>query len=249
MLLAVNCGEDADCTAGTLAATLGIILGNSNLPEKWIKPINDVIITATLNTLDFGMTMNMPFFLPKTTQELAGEIIRCIPKMLSADTFNITDEGLEVFPNNDFYCKDTEEVYYRGAFGNRGKEYFSTTELVNLPHYSIFKEFSLFKMQAIYENDFFFENEKETSVKLKIYDNGESKIQHWLTIRAYTLDGVEVKEKVTTVPLSNCNGDITEKTFHILPKHVEGDKFDVIFDISMEGHASMNLLKVSFFAK
>ena len=51
------------------------------------------------------------------------------------------------------------------------------------------------------------------------------------------------------MPLSNCNGDMIEKTFHILPKQVEGDKFDVVFDIYMEGHASMNLFKVSFFAK
>lgn len=57
------------------------------------------------------------------------------------------------------------------------------------------------------------------------------------------------KEKVCTAPLSNCNGDVLEKTFHILPTHACGDKFDVVFDISMEGHASMNLLKVSFFAK
>ncbi len=249
MLLAVNCGEDADCSAGSLAATLGIILGNSQLPEKWIKPINDVIIVASLNTLDYGMTMNMPFFMPKSTQELTDEIIRCIPKMLSTDAYDITDEGLEIFPKGDFYCKDTDVVYYEGAFGNRGSEYFNTTELMELPHYSVFKEFSLFKMQAIYENDFFFENGKETSVKLKIYDNGEAKIQHWLTIRAYTSNGVEVKEKVSTVPLSNCNGDVIEKTFHILPTQVEGDKFDIVFDISMEGHASMNLLKLSFFAK
>jgi hypothetical protein len=249
MLLAVNCGEDADCTAGSLAATLGIILGNSSLPEKWIKPINDVIVTATLNTLDYGMTMNMPFFLPNSTQELADEIIRCIPKMLSVDMYDITDDGLKVFPREDFYCKDTEEVYYKGAFGNRGKEYFNITELVSLPHYSIFKEFSLFKMQAIYENDFFFENGKETSINLKIYDNGEAKIQHWLTIRAYASGGAEVKEKTCTVPLSNCNGEVIEKTFHILPTQVEGEKFDVVFDISMEGHASMNLLKITFFAK
>ena len=249
MLLAVNCGEDADCSAGSLAATLGIILGNSHLPERWIKPIDDVIITATLNTLDFGMTMNTKFFLPKSTQELTDEIIRCIPKMLSADMYDITNEGLEVFPRDDFYCSDTDEVYYKGAFGNRASEYFNTTELLCLPHYSIFKEFSLFKMQAIYENDFFFENGKETSIKLKIYDNGESKIQHWLTIRAYTSNGVNIKERVFTVPLGNCNGDVIERTFSILPTCVEGEKFDVIFDISMEGHASANLFKVSFFAR
>lgn len=249
ILLAVNCGEDADCSAGSLAATLGIILGNSNLPEKWIKPINDVIVTATLNTLDYTMTMNTPFFLPNTTRELTDEIIRCIPKMLNVDMYDITDKGIDVFPIEDFYCKDREEVYYKGAFGNRAKECFNITELLSLPHYSIFKEFSLFKMEAIYENDFFFENGKETSVKLKIYDNGEAKIQHWLTIRAYSQDGVDIKEKVTTVPLSNCNGDITEKIFHILPTNVDGEKFDVVFDISMEGHASMNLFKMSFFAK
>ena len=249
MLLAVNCGEDADCTAGSLGATLGIILGNSNLPEKWIKPINDVIVTATLNTLDYTMTMNTPFFLPKSTQELSDEIIRCIPKMLNANMYDITDNGLEVFPKDDFYCNDSEEIYYQGAFGNRASECFNTTELMALPHYSIFKEFSLFKMQAIYENDFFFENGKETSIKLRIYDNGEGKIQRWLTIRAYTISGVELKERVCTVPLNLCNGDVIEKTFHILPTSVEGDKLDVVFDISMEGHASMNLLKLTFFAK
>ena len=195
------------------------------------------------------MTMNTPFFLPRSTRELTDEIIRCIPKMLSVDTYDITDEGLRVFPSDDFLCKDAEDVYYKGAFGNRGRECFNTTELMSLPHYSVFKEFSLFKLEAIYENDFFFENGKETSITLKIFDNGESKIQHWLTIRAYTADGAEVKEKVSTAPLSNCNGDVTEKTFHILPKQVEGDKFDVVFDIAMEGHASMNLFKVSFFAK
>ena len=195
------------------------------------------------------MTMNTPFFLPHSTQELADEIIRCIPKMLTVDTYDITDNGLEVFPSESLYCNDTEEVYYKGAFGNRGKECFNTTELLNLPHYSIFKEFSLFKMEAAYENDFYFENGKETSVKLKIYDNGESKIQHWITIRAYTQNGVEIKEKVSTMLLNNCNGDVTEKTFHILPTNVDSDKFDVVFDISMEGHASMNLFKLTFFAK
>ena len=147
MLLAVNCGEDADCSAGSLAATLGIILGNSKLPEKWIKPINDVIITATLNTLDFGMTMNTPFFLPKSTQELADEIIRCIPKMLNVDAYDITDDGLEVFPLDNFYCNDTDEIYYNGAFGNRGKECFNTTELIRLPHYSVLKSFLFSKFR------------------------------------------------------------------------------------------------------
>ena len=63
------------------------------------------------------------------------------------------------------------------------------------------------------------------------------------------IKNAKIKEKVCTVPLNHCNGEVIEKTFHILPTQVEGDKFDVVFDIAMEGHASMNLFKLSFFAK
>lgn len=42
---AVNCGWDTDCTAATLGATLGILLGAKNLPEKWIRPLGDKIKT------------------------------------------------------------------------------------------------------------------------------------------------------------------------------------------------------------
>ena len=34
LCIAVNCGEDTDCTAATLGAILGIVHGNSNLPEE-----------------------------------------------------------------------------------------------------------------------------------------------------------------------------------------------------------------------
>ena len=42
---AVNCGWDTDCTGATLGATLGIILGGKNLPEKWVKPLGDEVTT------------------------------------------------------------------------------------------------------------------------------------------------------------------------------------------------------------
>jgi ADP-ribosylglycohydrolase len=42
---AVNCGWDTDCTAATLGATLGIILGAEKLPKKWISPLGNKIKT------------------------------------------------------------------------------------------------------------------------------------------------------------------------------------------------------------
>ena len=45
LCIAVNCGYDTDCTGATVGAILGILLGNSRLPEKWTAPLGDVIAT------------------------------------------------------------------------------------------------------------------------------------------------------------------------------------------------------------
>ena len=50
--IAVGCGEDADCTAATLGAIMGVILGASKLPEKWLSPVGDEIKTCSLNLMD-----------------------------------------------------------------------------------------------------------------------------------------------------------------------------------------------------
>lgn len=49
---AVNCGEDSDCTAGSLASLLGIIAGEKGIPEKWRKACSEQIVTWTLRTDD-----------------------------------------------------------------------------------------------------------------------------------------------------------------------------------------------------
>lgn len=42
---AVNCGWDTDCTAGTVGAVLGIIMGAKNLPKDWTNPLSGKINT------------------------------------------------------------------------------------------------------------------------------------------------------------------------------------------------------------
>ena len=49
LCIAVNCGEDTDCTAATLGALLGILYGRKGIPEKWLRPIGNEIVTACLN--------------------------------------------------------------------------------------------------------------------------------------------------------------------------------------------------------
>ncbi|MFZ2657904.1 MAG: ADP-ribosylglycohydrolase family protein [Victivallales bacterium] len=62
--IAVNCGEDTDCTAATAGSIWGIIHGAKAIPQKWIDPIGRGILTIVLNLGDIGGAI------PKTVDDL-----------------------------------------------------------------------------------------------------------------------------------------------------------------------------------
>lgn len=69
MCIAVNYGEDTDCTAGTIAALFGIMYGDQVFSEKWITPIGRKIVTVSINPfLMYGK-------IPKTVDEMADRVI------------------------------------------------------------------------------------------------------------------------------------------------------------------------------
>lgn len=80
--IAVNCGDDTDCTAATLGATMGIILGKDKIPEKWIEPIGDRIMTVAI---DRGS-----IFPPKTLAALTDEVMNQAPLMLGAHRADVS---------------------------------------------------------------------------------------------------------------------------------------------------------------
>ncbi|MBQ8754799.1 MAG: ADP-ribosylglycohydrolase family protein [Lentisphaeria bacterium] len=57
--IAVNCGDDTDCTGATCGSIMGILLGTAGIPEKWSSPIGEKIVTISLNTylLDVPATL------------------------------------------------------------------------------------------------------------------------------------------------------------------------------------------------
>lgn len=46
ILLATNGGYDTDCTAATVGATLGMLLGTEGIPTRWIEPIGEGIFVG-----------------------------------------------------------------------------------------------------------------------------------------------------------------------------------------------------------
>ena len=96
LCIAVGCGEDTDCTAATLGATLGIIHGIDGIPARWKDPIGNRIITISINLGDcFGL-------IPRTVQDLTERVIRLAPRFLDSAYVDVVNarEGYSLLLNN-----------------------------------------------------------------------------------------------------------------------------------------------------
>jgi hypothetical protein len=108
LLYAVNCGDDTDCTAATVGATLGIMGGTAGLPADWVQFVGDRIITVSIS----GMYAR---YIPKTCTELTNRVAALVPAVMQANKvkFTFTDEATD-FPAElvGKYCSATPERYF-----------------------------------------------------------------------------------------------------------------------------------------
>ena len=78
MLTAINCGDDTDCTAATVGATLGIMYGTAGIPTDWREHVGDTIVTKSINRCLLAK-------FPKTCTQLTDMIAEQAPAMLLAN--------------------------------------------------------------------------------------------------------------------------------------------------------------------
>ncbi len=67
--IAVNCGDDTDCTGATCGSVLGIMLGRSGIPKVWTDPIGESIKTVAVDAYQLN--------LPATLDELTDRVVCC----------------------------------------------------------------------------------------------------------------------------------------------------------------------------
>ena len=103
--LATDCGEDTDCTAGTLGALLGIINGADKLPEKWKKGCSEKIATCTLRP---DLLLNVP----ATVSELCERVVKQFP-VVSGNACTFSARGFEITPNKSLAYSETEFYPYQ----------------------------------------------------------------------------------------------------------------------------------------
>ena len=98
MIKAINCGDDTDCTAATLGATLGILYGGAGIPEDWRSYIGDSIKTISIAE---GCVTDRRVRIPKTCTDLTDMVMNMAPIALAdvnADV-RICDDECEI-PEN-----------------------------------------------------------------------------------------------------------------------------------------------------
>ncbi len=106
LIYTVNCGDDTDCTAGTVGALLGIMYGTAGIPEDWREYIGDSIKQICL-------TANYLVQVPKTCTQLTDRVLACVTEVLkhnkvSAEICDGEDEydRDEAFSVLSGYCED-----------------------------------------------------------------------------------------------------------------------------------------------
>ncbi len=87
LILAVNCGDDTDCSAATAGSILGIIGGTKVIPSDWQEYIGDGIVTVAVNRGALGNSI------PLTCTRLTDMILETHALTMFLQPVCITDEA------------------------------------------------------------------------------------------------------------------------------------------------------------
>ena len=95
MITAINCGDDTDCTAATVGATLGILYGMEGIPQDWKQYIGDDLVTISFNR------SCLLRHLPGTCTELTEQVVKEAPFLLHANRAPVSFvDGATEIPEN-----------------------------------------------------------------------------------------------------------------------------------------------------
>lgn len=97
MCYAINCGDDTDCTAATVGATLGIIGGTAAIPDDMKKHVGDRIVTISISGMYNGR-------IPKTCGELTERVFRLVPSVMAANEVDFE------FTNGETCCPEEDKA-------------------------------------------------------------------------------------------------------------------------------------------
>lgn len=120
MTLAINCGDDTDCTGATVGALLGIMGGSKAIPADWKQYIGDSIVTCC-NLKGHGVW-------PATNEELTDDVMNMHPVTLrkAFGQIAVGDENRfdQVSPESFYGDEFVREMFSRSPYSFRERTRF-----------------------------------------------------------------------------------------------------------------------------
>ncbi|MCJ7446655.1 MAG: ADP-ribosylglycohydrolase family protein [Bacteroidales bacterium] len=98
--IAVNCGDDTDCTGATLGSIFGIIGGTKAIPEKWRKPVGNKISTVAITGFKAPATLDV---LTDSTVKMTKKVLSKynLPVMIGPDKSNLPYQKQSMKPDKN----------------------------------------------------------------------------------------------------------------------------------------------------
>ena len=226
--IAAGCGEDADCSAGTLAATLGIIYGTKGIDEKWLRPIGDEIKTISL---DLTKNSTDTIQIPTTVTELTERIIKLMPTFMNG-YFHFDENGGIVIKKNG---NMTNTTIRKGTFCR-----INSRDELCASSMSFIKENVLISVRVEFEKDVHISENKEKIFKLFV----ENKIRchQWLNIKIHIpheWEALPCSEFSMCLDQRHGGSALNETSFSIIPHGLNKGKYNVTLEIESQGRPSV----------
>lgn len=157
--IAVNCGDDTDCTGATMGSILGIIYGTVIIPEKWRAPIGDGIKTVAISGFEAPATLQVLTDKTVAVQKKVAEIYNSPLKVTPGKT-NLVNSA-ELFQMN---INELTEIWERSPYliSRDNDELTFTCDYVGSPEITIGKS-KVVNISIINKTI----NEKQISLNLK----------------------------------------------------------------------------------
>lgn len=243
LCMAVNCGEDTDCTAATLGALYGIMNGINGIPPKWLEPIDDKIETLCINKTEGGI------WIPKSVTELTNRVVQQVPAFLGTEYCHIDQKG-----TYQLICKANKELwadpfygYMQHTNGGGKDQKFTAEQLCKLSPFVVKYEFPAFWMTVDYLGAPFFHKGVNRKFKITVWNCMEMHEQQWIVIKLYLPQNVSCKgARTVKLPLNNLWGHNAEKEFEICTELYDEEKLELLVDVSLNGRHSYGAVKLMF---
>ena len=237
------CGEDADCTAGTLAAILGIIMGAENIPEKWSAPIGDEIATICVSRFARGIKI------PKTIDELCKRVSNLMPSFMYGFVDILGD-------NSDFITMNDGDALFsvpaKAMNGSNGWDYrYFKNEL---PTGYTFRAKSMFydcRVEA--PKGIELVSGEPLPLDLRI-DNiaGFYSMPLYLEARFITPEGVSIvggANHSIFVNQLHCSNGRTERTFEVIAENITDPMVNIVLELKVVSYATKIYVPITLVKK